>query len=64
MDANHAGVFLVVVGGALFALLLFGGKAARSGARELWRKLGLLRWVLILIVLVIFIDLADGLPNQ
>nr|MDT0663543.1 hypothetical protein [Micromonospora sp. DSM 115978] len=64
VDANHAGVFLLVVGGALFALLLFGGRSVRSGTRDLWRKLGLLRWVLILIVVVIFVDLADGLPNQ
>jgi hypothetical protein len=64
VNANHAGIFLVVVGGALCALLLFGGKATRNGARELWRKLGLLRWVLIVIVVVIFLDLADGLPNQ
>jgi hypothetical protein len=61
---NPAGVFLVVIGGALLALLVFGGRAGRNGAREIWRRMGLLRWVLVLVVIVIFLDLADGIPNR
>lgn len=64
VDRNYAGVFLVVVGGALLALLVLGGRAGRGLAREVWGKLGLLRWVFLLVVLVIFLDLADGLPNR
>jgi len=57
-------VFLVVVGGALFALLVLGGRAGRGLAKDVWGRLGLLRWVFLLIILVIFLDLADGLPNR
>lgn len=64
MNPSHAGVFLVVVGGALLALLVFGRRAGKSIVREMWQRMGLLRWVLVLIVIVIFLDLADGLPNQ
>jgi hypothetical protein len=64
MDVNPAGVFLVVVGGALFALLVAGGRSGRGFARQTWQKMGLLRWVFVVVVIVIFLDLADGLPNQ
>jgi hypothetical protein len=64
VDRSYAGVFLVVVGGALFALLVVGGRAGRSLARELWSRAGLLRWVFLLIVAVVFLDIADVLPNR
>jgi hypothetical protein len=64
VDRNHAGIVLIVVGGALFALLLFGRRAGREAIGGIWRRMGLLRWVFVLIVIVIFLDLADGLPNQ
>jgi hypothetical protein len=64
VDRSYAGVFLLVVGGALFALLVLGGRAGRSLARGAWRRAGLLRWIFILIVVVVFLDLADGLPNR
>ncbi|WP_165034804.1 hypothetical protein [Candidatus Protofrankia californiensis] len=63
-DASNAGIFLVVVGGALFALLVLGRRAGRSLARELWSRLGLLRWIIALIVVVVFFDLADGVVNR
>ncbi|MBX6388390.1 MAG: hypothetical protein IRZ08_05220 [Frankia sp.] len=64
VDGNYAGVFLVVVGGALFALLVLGGRAGRGLARDVWRRLGLLRWVAIAIVVIVFLDLVDGIPNR
>jgi hypothetical protein len=64
VHGNYAGVFLVVVGGALFALLVLGGRAGRSLAREIWGRMGLLRWVAVAIVVVVFLDLADGIPNK
>jgi hypothetical protein len=64
VDHSNAGVFIVVVGGALILLLLLAGRAGRSLAKELWGKMGLIRWVLIGIVVVVFIDLANGFPNK
>ncbi|WP_462187781.1 MULTISPECIES: hypothetical protein [unclassified Frankia] len=64
MDHSNAGIFLVTVGGALFALLVLGGRAGRSIAREVWSRIGFFRWILLLIIIVIVLDLADGLPNQ
>ncbi|WP_131745854.1 hypothetical protein [Frankia sp. Cppng1_Ct_nod] len=64
MDPSNAGVFLVVVGGALFGLLVLGGRAGRSLAREVWSRIGLLRWIALLIVVVVFLDLADGAVNR
>jgi hypothetical protein len=64
VNGNYGGVFLVVVGGALFALLVLGGRAGRSLLRDVWGRLGLLRWVLVVIVVVVVLDLADGVPNR
>ncbi|ABW15010.1 hypothetical protein MXD62_37385 [Frankia sp. Mgl5] len=64
MDRSYAGVFLVVVGGALLALLVIGGRAGRGLLRDVWGRMGLLRWVFALIVVVVFLDLADGIPNR
>ncbi|CAI7977484.1 conserved hypothetical protein [Frankia sp. Hr75.2] len=64
MDRSYAGVFLVVVGGALLALLVIGGRAGRGLLRDAWGRMGLLRWVFALIVVVVFLDLADGIPNR
>jgi hypothetical protein len=64
VDHSNAGVFIVVVGGALILLLVLAGRAGRGLARDLWAKMGLIRWVLIGIVVVIFIDLANGFPNK
>jgi hypothetical protein len=64
VDPSNAGIFLVVVGGALFALLLLAGRAGRSLARELWSRMGILRWIIPLIIIVIFLDLADGTVNR
>jgi hypothetical protein len=64
VDRSNAGIFLVVVGGALFALLVLGGRAGRGIAREIWGRIGFFRWILILIIVVIILDLADGVPNQ
>ncbi|ABD10243.1 hypothetical protein Francci3_0859 [Frankia casuarinae] len=64
VDHSNAGIFLVTVGGALFALLVLGGRAGRGIAREVWSRIGFFRWILLLIIIVIVLDLADGLPNQ
>ncbi|MCK9900049.1 hypothetical protein CC117_05335 [Parafrankia colletiae] len=64
MDRSYAGVFLVVVGGALLALLWAGHRAGRGLVREVWGRMGLLRWVFALIVIVVFLDLADGAANR
>ncbi len=54
----------MLVGGALCALLFFAGRAGRSLAGELWSRLGLLRWIFLLIIVVILFDLADGAVNR
>ncbi|KPM57639.1 hypothetical protein CcI49_26030 [Frankia sp. CcI49] len=64
MDRSYAGVFLVVVGGALLALLVAGRRAGGSLVREVWGRMGLLRWVFVLIIVVVFLDLADGAANR
>lgn len=64
MDRSYAGVFLVVVGGALLALLIAGRRATGGILRDLWGRMGLLRWVFVLIIVVIFWDLADGAANR
>ncbi len=38
--------------------------AGRSLAREVWSRIGLLRWIALLIVVVVFLDLADGAVNR
>ncbi|MBL7495534.1 hypothetical protein I6A84_05120 [Frankia sp. CNm7] len=63
MQGNYAGVFLLVVGGALFALLVLGGRAGRGLVREIWGRMGLLRWIAVAIVIIAFLDLADGVSN-
>ncbi|AEH08723.1 MULTISPECIES: hypothetical protein [Protofrankia] len=63
-DASNAGIFLVVVGGALFALLVWGRRVGGGVVREIWGRLGLLRWIIAPIVVVIFFDLADGVVNR
>ncbi|WP_322750936.1 MULTISPECIES: hypothetical protein [unclassified Frankia] len=64
MDPSNAGIFIVVVGGALCALLLLAGRAGRSLAKDLWSRMGLLRWIVLLIVVVVLLDLADGAVNR
>jgi hypothetical protein len=64
VHGNYAGVFLVVVGGALFALLVGGHRAGRGLARDIWRRMGLLRWIGAAIVLVVFLVLAGVIPNR
>jgi hypothetical protein len=64
VDHSNAGVFIVLVGGALILLLLLAGRAGRGLARDLWARMGLIRWVLIGIVVVIFIDLATNYPRK
>ncbi|CAO5231235.1 hypothetical protein FAGKG844_150053 [Frankia sp. AgKG'84/4] len=64
VDQSNAGVFLVVVGGALLALLVFGSRAGRGIARDVWGRLRFFRWILVAIIIVIIWDLHDGLPNQ
>lgn len=64
MDQSNAGIFLVVVGSALLALLVAARRATGGILREAWGRMGLLRWVFVLIILVIFYDLADGAANR
>ncbi|MCM3924520.1 hypothetical protein ND748_22995 [Frankia sp. AiPs1] len=64
MDQSNAGIFIVVVGGALLALLVLGGRAGRSIGREVWSRIGFFRWILVAIIIVVILDLSDGLPNQ
>ncbi|WP_322761587.1 hypothetical protein [Frankia sp. Cr2] len=64
MDPSNAGIFLVVVGGALCTLLLLAGRAGRGLAKDLWSRMGLLRWIILLIVVVVLLDLADGAVNR
>ncbi|WP_308204612.1 hypothetical protein [Frankia sp. R82] len=63
VDHSNAGVFLVVVGGALLALLVFGARAGRGIAGEFWGRIRFLRWILVVIIIVIIWDLHDGLSN-
>lgn len=64
VDHSNAGIFLVVVGGALLALLVFGSRAGRGIAGDVWHRIRFFRWILIAIIIVIIWDLSDGLPNQ
>lgn len=64
VHGNYAGVFLVVVGGALFALLALGRRAGRSLARDVWGRIGLLRWIGVAIVIVVFLALAGIIPGR
>ncbi len=64
VDHSNAGIFIVVVGGALLALLVLGGRAGRSIARDVWSRIGFFRWILVAIIVVVILDLSDGLPNQ
>ncbi|WP_236705641.1 MULTISPECIES: hypothetical protein [Frankia] len=64
VDQSNAGIFIVVVGGALLALLVLGGRAGRSIARDVWSRIGFFRWILVAIIIVVVLDLSDGLPNQ
>jgi hypothetical protein len=64
VDHSNAGIFIVVVGGALLALLVFGSRAGRGIARDVWSRIRFFRWILVAIVIVIIWDLHDGLPNQ
>ena len=53
-----------MVGGALFALLVMGRRAGRSLARDLWGRMGLLRWIGVGIVVVVFLALAGYIPGR
>ncbi|SNQ48144.1 hypothetical protein FRACA_2230004 [Frankia canadensis] len=64
VDHSNAGIFIIVVGGALLALLVLGRRAGRSIAMDIWHRIGIFRWILVAIVIVIILDLSDGLPNQ
>jgi hypothetical protein len=64
VHGNYGGVFLVVVGGALFALLVMGRRAGRSLARDVWGRMGLLRWIGVAIVVVVFLALAGVIPGR
>ncbi|EIV93770.1 hypothetical protein FraQA3DRAFT_3483 [Frankia sp. QA3] len=64
VDHSNAGIFIVVVSGALLALLVLGGRAGRSIARDVWSRIGFFRWILVAIIVVVVLDLSDGLPNQ
>jgi hypothetical protein len=64
VHGNYAGVFLVVVGGALFALLLLGRRAGRSLGRDVWHRARLLRWVMVALAIVVFLTLAGVIPGR
>ena len=53
-----------MVGGALFALLALGRRAGRSLARDVWGRIGLLRWIGVAIVIVVFLALAGIIPGR
>jgi hypothetical protein len=64
VDHSNAGIFIVVVGGALLALLALGRRAGRGIVMDIWSRIGIFRWVFVAIIIVIILDLSDGLPNQ
>jgi hypothetical protein len=64
VHGNYAGVFLVVVGGALFALLVAGRRAGRILARDVWGRMRLLRWIGVGIVIVVALTLAGVIPGR
>ena len=64
VHGNYAGVFLVVVGGALFVLLAGWRRAGRGLARDVRGRFGLLRWIGVAIVIVVLLVLAGVLPDR
>jgi hypothetical protein len=64
VHGNYAGVFLVVVGGALFALLVMGRRAGRSLGRDVWERVRFLRWIGVAIVVIVFLALAGIIPGR
>jgi hypothetical protein len=64
VHGNYAGVFLVVVGGALLALLVMGRRAGRTLARDIWGRMRLLRWIGVAIAIVVALTLAGVIPGR
>jgi hypothetical protein len=64
VHGNYAGIFLIVVGGGLFVLLAGWRRAGRGLARDIRGRMGLLRWIGIAIVIVVFLALAGVIPGR
>lgn len=63
MKYSDAGGYMLLVAGALAALLIVGGRAGRGLLRTAWARIGLLRWVIVLIFIVIVVGITREYPN-
>ncbi|HMA47109.1 MAG TPA: hypothetical protein VKP11_07925 [Frankiaceae bacterium] len=64
MNRDGSGLTLLIVAGGLVALLVFGSRSFRSGARDLWRRTRLLRWVLAAVAVLVLVELARSSPRR
>lgn len=64
MNRDGSGLTLLIIAGALVALLVLGGRSFRGAARDLWRRTRLLRWILVAIAVVVLVELARSSPRK
>lgn len=60
---SDAGGYMLLVAGALAALLIVAGRTGRSALRGIWARVGILRWVVVLIIVVIVVGITRQYPN-
>jgi hypothetical protein len=55
---------MLVVAGGIVALLIAGRRAGRSLLGEIWSKIGFLRWIVVLILIVVVVGITREYPGR
>lgn len=61
---RDSGGYLLLVGGGLVLLLLAGKRAGLGLLREIWSRIGFLRWIVVLIIIVVVVGITREYPER
>jgi hypothetical protein len=61
---SDAGGYVLLVAAALITLLIASWRAGRSLLREIWVRIGIFRWIFILIAIAVVVGITRQYPER